>query len=217
MSDRNHPTPDRLQSFVEEELDERDRAVVGAHVVECAECGREVAELRSLFTALSGLTAFAPPAGFADRVMTGVRVRRPVFAPALAGVGAWAERLAPRSTRGWAAVAALLALPVVGASLLVGWLMSQPGVTAQGLWTMSTGLLGQVLNSSLHWAWTRFAGTNLAAWSTQALELAGSLGHAEVGLAAVAFALVTFGSLYILYQNLFRTHARRSEHASYVF
>ncbi|MFP4622611.1 MAG: anti-sigma factor family protein [Gemmatimonadota bacterium] len=213
MSERLHPSTERLQAYAEESLDGAERAAVRAHVVECAECGAEVAELRSLFEALSGLTAFAPSAGFADRVMTEVRVRKPAFA----GITAWTERLVPQTTRAWAAAAAVLALPVVGASLLVGWVMSQPGVTAQGLWTLANDALGQVLSTSWHWALARFAGTSIATWLTQALELVGSLGHRDIGLAAVTFALVTVGSIYVLYQNLFRTQARRTEHASYVF
>lgn len=214
---QNHPSAERLNAFVEETLGGSDRVEVQKHLGSCAECREEAAELRSLFVALSTLPAFAPSSGFADRVMTGVRVRTPVLQPAFAGASAWVERLTPQSTRGWAAAAAVLALPVLAATLLVTWLMSQPGVTPQGLWTVTTTFTGEALGSGWHWAWTRFAETAVAAWMVQAAELLDQLGRGEIGLAVVMFAVMTAGSTYVLYQNLFRTEARRTQHASYVF
>lgn len=208
-----HPNAERLHGYVEETLDAAERASVETHVSGCHECRTEVAELRSLFEVLSTVPELEPGPGFADRVMTKVRVRRPAFA----GAGAWVERVTPQTTHGWAAAAAVLALPVIGTTVLVAWLMSQPGVTAQGLWTLTSGLAGEALSSGWQWAWTRFAGTTLAAWLSQAVELAGSVGRGEIGLAIVLFATLTAGSLYVLYQNLFRPQARRSQHASYVF
>lgn len=212
---RNHPTTERLQRWVEESLDDAHRSVVESHVAACPECRTEVEELRSLFGALSGLGRFAPSPTFADAVMMKVRVRRP--RSAFAGAGAWIERVTPQTTRGWAAAAALLALPVLGATLLVTWVMSQPGVTPQGLWAVTSDLAGQAANSGWQWAWARFAGTSLAAWLTQAADLAQTVGRGEIGLAAVLFATITAGSTYVLYQNLFRTESRRSEHGTYVF
>lgn len=214
MSDQlNHPTTERLQELVEEALGGPERAVVDSHLAACARCRAEVDELRSLYVALSALPRFEPTAGFADRVMRHVRVRQ----PALAAAAAWIERVAPRSTRGWAAAAAVLALPVIGATVLVGWLLSQPGVDAQGLWTVGTGLAGDAAINTGQWIWTQLAGSNLAAWLVRAAELLDSVGHGEIGLAAVMFATLTAGSIYILYQNLFRTQEpRRIDHASYV-
>lgn len=219
MEIRNHPTTERLQAFVEESLDRTQRDAVAAHISVCGQCGGEVEELRSLFGALSSLGTFTPPAGFADAVMARVRIRRPSFAgaSALADVGAWVDRVVPKTTRGWAAAAALLALPVLAATLLVTWLMAQPGVTPQGLWTLGSELAGDAVVNGWRWAWTHFAGTTLAAWITQGAQLAQNVGREEIGLAAVAFATLTAGSSYVLYQNLFRTEARRTEHATYVF
>lgn len=214
MNERtDHPTTERLNAFVEKTLDAGERSGVAAHVEGCPECRTEVAELRSLFEALEGLTAFSPAAGFADRVMENVEVRRPAFA----GAGEWLERFIPETTRGWAAASAVLALPALAATLVVSWLLSQPGVTVQGLWTLGSGLVVEGLTGGAQWAWTRFAGTAIAGWLAQAFELLGSVGTGEIGLAAVVFATLTAGSIYVLYQNLFRPIARRTEHASYVF
>ena len=172
-----------------------------------------MAELRSLFTALGSLPALAPAAGFADRVMERVRVRQPVMAAA----SAWLERVTPQSTRGWAAAAAVFALPVVGTTVLVAWLLSQPGVSAQGLWTLTTALAADAAVGSAQWIWAQLSASALAAWVSRAAELVGAAGRGEIGLALVMFSVATAGSIYVLYQNLFRTpQQRRIEHASYV-
>lgn len=216
-----HPPTERLQELVEDALDEHQRAAVASHVAACEPCRTEVEELHTLFGALSELRTFAPSARFADAVMAQVRVRRAAFAPslapALAAAGAWLERIMPKTTRGWAAAAAMLALPIVGATLLVAWLMAQPGVTPQGLWTLTSEITASAASTGWQWAWTRFAGTSLAAWLAHAADLAQSVGRGEIGLAAVMFATMTMGSTYVLYQNLFRPEARRTEHATYVF
>jgi anti-sigma factor RsiW len=209
----NHPATERLQEFAEEVLGGPEHAVVDAHLAACARCRAEVEELRSLFLALSSLPAFEPTAGFADRVMKHVRVRQPV----LAAAAAWIERVTPRSTRGWATAAAVFGLPVIGATVLVGWLLAQPGVDAQGLWTLTTGLAGDAAVNVWQWTWTQLAGSTLAAWMVQVADLLDSVGRGEIGLAVVMFSTLTAGSIYILYQNLFRTQQqRRIEHASYV-
>lgn len=209
---QSHPTAERLQGLVEESLDEVVRASVEPHVAACERCRAEVAEIRSLFEALGQLPTFAPAVGFADRVMANVRVRE----PALAAVNDWLERVAPQTTRGWAAAAALFALPVVGATVVVAWLLSQPGVSAQGLWTLGLGLAGDGLSTAGQWTMARLADSVLAVWSTQIAEILGSVGRGEIGLAAVLFVTLMAGSIYVLYQNLFARKAQRVEHASYV-
>lgn len=214
MSERlSHPTTARLQAFIEETLDEAERAIVDSHLSACSRCRTDVAEFQSLFAALDSLPALAPTPGFANRVMRHVRVRRPVLAAATA----WLDRITPQSTRGWAAAAAVLALPVIGATVLVAWLLSQPGVNAQGLWLVATGLVQEAAVTSGQWIWTQLSGSPLAVWTAQAVDLVGSVGPGQIGLAAVMFATLTAGSIYVLYQNLFRTQQeRRIEHASYV-
>lgn len=211
----NHPTTERLQAFVEEALDRAEQAGVDSHLASCRECRAEVEGLGSLFEALGSLPELRPAPGFADRVMRHVRVRRRAFA--WAGVSAWLDRVTPQSTKGWATAAAVFALPVLGATVLLGWLLSQPGVSAQGLWTFAAALAGNAASGSWDWIWAQMSGSVLAVWATRAAELVGSVGRGEVGLAVVMFATLTAGSLYVLYHNLFRTRQpRRIEHASFV-
>lgn len=213
----NHPEPERLQAFVEDALDVGTAAAVDAHVASCARCQGEVEELRSLFAMLSELAYHAPAAGFADRVMTGVHVRRPWFAWAEEWVREWAERLTPKSTRALALTSGMVALPAIATTALVWWLLSRPGVSVQGLWVIGTDFAARATDSTMAWLWSYLAGSSLVAWATTAADLVASLGRGGVGLAAVMFATLTAASIWILYQNLFRTEARRSDYASYVF
>ncbi len=111
----------------------------------------------------------------------------------------------------------MFALPVVGATILMAWLLSQPGVSAQGLWTVTSALAGDAAVSSAQWVWAQLSTSTLAAWATWAADFVGTAGRDQIGLALVVFAMATAGSIYVLYQNLFRTQQqRRIEHASYV-
>jgi anti-sigma factor RsiW len=209
----NHPTADRLEAYVERNLDGGDEAVVRSHLATCSRCQVEVAELQSLFEALSGLPQLSPSTGFADRVMVGVRVRRPLYDR----VADWVEGFLPTTNRGWALAAAAVAAPVLTSTVLVWWILSQPGVSAQALAVVGVGMAGEALGTGWAWLWTAFAGSSLAAYLTALANLAASVGRGGLGLAAVMFATFTFGSIYVLYENLFRTNARRTEHASYTF
>jgi len=198
---------------VEASLPTAEQAVVDSHLTHCADCQTEVAEFRALFTALGELPAFEPTVGFADRVMERVRVRQPI----LAAASAWLDRVTPQSTRGWATAAAVFALPVIGATILMAWLLSQPGVSAQGLWLVTATMIENATIGASQWIWAQLSTSMLAAWSAQAVQFLGTVGRGELGLAAVMFTTLTAGSIYVLYQNLFRTQQQRGiEHASFV-
>jgi len=217
VSKLNHPSPERLQAFVEETLPGAERAVVDSHLTHCAQCQTEVAEVRSLFALLGGLPALEPTAGFTDRVMAGVRVRQSAWAGAWSTASAWVDRVTPQSTRGWATATALFALPVIGATVLVSWLLAQPGVSIQGLWTATAVVVENAAIGASQWVWAQMSTSVLAEWAARAVEFLGSVGRGEIGLALIMFAALTAGSIYILYQNLFRTQQqRRIEHASFV-
>lgn len=211
-----HPEHERLQAFVEASLGGGDAAVVESHLGTCARCRAEVEELRSLFGMLSSLAYHTPAAGFADRVMARVRVRRPWFAWA-AEWAEWLGRFAPRTTRGWAVATGMVALPGAAIAALAWWVMSRPGVTPQGLWVMTTGYAGRGVGVAWSWLWARVATSSMAAWATSAAEAAASLGRGGLGLGVVMFLTLTVASIWVLYQNLFRTNSRRTDYASFVF
>lgn len=209
-----HPTPERLQALVEQDLDDAERAVVESHVLECARCATEVDEWRSVFAALEGLPRLAPSPGFADRVMAGVALPLPWPSQ----VWELLQRLVPRTTRGWALATAFLALPALLGGGALAWLLSQPGVTIQGLSLMAGGFVAEAAATGASWAWVRLLDTTLALWVSQAFSwVTTGSGIRELTLGATLFATLTLASSWILYQNLFRTNARRTHYASYSF
>lgn len=209
----NHPTPDRLEAYVERTLDEADRAVMESHLAGCVRCETEVAELRTLFEALAAMPELSPSTGFADRVLQGVRIRRPV----LEWLNDWIERLTPSTNRGWALTTAVVAMPALVTAALAWWVLSHPAVTGQELWLFATSRAAGALAAGWQVTLSTFAGSTLAVWLASLLDLAESVGRGGLGLAAVMFATMTLGSVYVLYENLFRPNARRAEHASYSF
>ena len=204
-----HPTPDRLESYVEGALDDSERVVIESHLVTCARCQAEVDEWKALFTALSSLPRFAPSPGFADRVMAGVTVRRPLSVRVLELL----RRLIPTGTAGWLLVTALLALPVVVTGGLLTWLLSRPGVTPLTLWLfvrdrVSDGIMSLAGRAS---ASLLENSTAQLVWEFFQRVIAGA-DSARLGVAAAMFAVLTVIALWILYDNLFRTSTREKHH-----
>ncbi|HKJ93553.1 MAG TPA: zf-HC2 domain-containing protein [Longimicrobiales bacterium] len=208
-----HPTPERLQALAEQSLDEAERVSVQSHVASCERCQAELEEWQSLFTMLAALPQQAPSAGFAQRVMAGVVVHQPWPVR----VGALLRRLVPETTAGWATATAVLALPVLACTGLLTWLMSQPGVTAQGLWLILANGVSSATGAAGSWLWSQWLQSPLAAYAVTAFHAIGSRSGGVIGLSLVALATLTAGSVWILYENLFRRRARRTHYASYSF
>ena len=208
-----HVSAERLESYVEGMLDAGDRSVVDSHLVTCAECRRESEELRTLFSALARLERFSPTLGFANRVMAQVRVPEPWYSRA----GRFFAPFVPKTTRGWAFASALFAMPLVGTSAVVLWLLSKPYVSSQGLFTFVTrrawgqvaatadSVLGAIVQSDVMLALVR---------GLQNVVEAGATG---AGAAGVAFAMITAWSSWVLYHNLFRKPSRGSDYATFSF
>lgn len=74
----DHMNADRFQAFLEEELPPRDLVRVEEHLADCARCSAELDAWRMLFDDLGALPSYRPREGFADRVMTDVRVPEPL-------------------------------------------------------------------------------------------------------------------------------------------
>ena len=74
----DHMNADRFQAFLEDELPPRDLVRVEEHLADCARCSAELDVWRMLFDDLGALPSYRPREGFADRVMTDVRVPEPL-------------------------------------------------------------------------------------------------------------------------------------------
>jgi anti-sigma factor RsiW len=230
MSDTYHPAEDRLEAFVEGSLDRAERVVIESHLLGCARCQVQVEEWRALFAALSGLPQLAPSAGFADRVMAGVRVapergRRTAWDQAwqratrqASGVAAAAGRLLPKTTAGWAMATGLLAIPVAASAMLLVWLGSNASLDPATLWAFVSAEARDWLAAAGTAAVTTVLQTDVAAWVVDRggslLETAGTTG---IGALLAAACGTTVLSVWVLYRYLFRTPARETHHVTYSF
>lgn len=209
-----HPASERLQAFVEGALESADRALVESHLPGCAQCRGEVEEWSSLFAVLSAMPRFEPKLNFADRVMAQVVLPDPWYVRSIAHVSNRIQVYAPKTTRGWAAAAAFVTLPLVVFSALVFWVFSQSYVTPQGVVAFAfdrvqnaaDGLVSTVLSAAMH--------SNVTLFALRAFEAISNAGLGAAGALAAAISMATALSAWVLYQNLFRTTKR--ENRSYV-
>ena len=214
MNDLNlHPEPEQLESYLEGRLEEAQRAVLESHLVGCSRCQSELEEWRALFAALEALPSIEPSPGFVDRVMAGVTVR-PSAAQATA-----TSRWLPRTSRGWSLMAAFLALPILGLSSLVAWLVTQPWATLLSgeallafAWTRAAAAMSAVTTQVTAVVLQSNLATSLSGVLKQFLAVAGTRG---LGLAAAALSLAGLGSAWILYHNLVRNSTREEQYAPY--
>jgi hypothetical protein len=213
VSDLNHPAVQRLEAFVEETLELAERATVRSHVLACPRCQTEVDELRGLFAALTRLQHFSPAPGFVQRVMAHVKLPEPWWRRA----GSYFQPVVPRTTRGWAFASALFALPLVGVGAVMLWVLSKPYVTSENLVAFTLQQIGTYVSSAFNSAVSILIQSNLTLLLARGLEAFSNSGLRSAGAVALMFAGLTVLSAWVLYQNLFRTPARRSDYASYSF
>jgi anti-sigma factor RsiW len=206
-----HPTPDQLETLVEGGLAEAERATLERHLVTCERCRAEVEEWRALFTTLAALPQLAPSAGFADRVLAGVRSRPSWSTRAAAALA----RLQPRTTTGWALVAACLTLPAIVATALLAWVLTRPGLDLQTLAVFLRDRAADLVLSFAGDVATTAMETTIAVRIAALVERILAAGPTELGLAAAVFATMTFVSAWVLYRNLFRPSTRKVHHVSF--
>lgn len=215
-----HLDTERLQGYAEGTIAEGDRAVLESHLQTCPQCTAEVEEWRSLYSALASLPQFAPSVQFAERVMARVQVGSavPVWAPLVTRAQQLAQRLAPKTTTGWALATAMLALPLLFGGGLVTWLVSKDYITAESLMAFVTNRASDGMQSLGASAIRALMETQLATWLvSQGSALIATAGMKGLGVLGATLCAGTMASIYILYKNLFRTPARESNHASYSF
>lgn len=230
MSDRYHPTEDRLEAFVEGLLDPGERVVVESHVVGCPRCEAQVDEWRALFAALSGLPQFEPAPGFAERVMSGVRVapkanRRRTWQRArgwaagqASAVGTAVAGVLPKSTFGWAVATAFLALPILVGGAFMAWLLSRSYLTPETLWAYVSSRAVEGVQSLGTTALTAALQTDVIAWLVmRGGELLESAGAAGVGAVLATVSAATMLSIWVLYRNLIRTPTRETNYVTFSF
>ncbi|CAN5625965.1 hypothetical protein BH23GEM10_BH23GEM10_10010 [soil metagenome] len=231
MMEAHHPTAEQLEALADGALRGADRVTVESHLTGCTACRTAAGEWGALFEALAALPELAPAAGFSDRVMAGARMPagtrwqqawqqawQSAWQQAAVQAGALADRVTPKSTFGWALVAALVALPVVLGGGIVAWLVSNEYVTLDALrsWTTETLVLG--LQGIGQTAITTVMPSDVAAWTiARGSEFVGTAGVTGVGAIAATAGMMTMLSVWILYRNLFRTPTREIDYVTYSF
>lgn len=122
-----------LEQYAESALPAEDQANVAQHVDSCARCSAELEAYRTLFAALGELPRFAPSVDFNDAVMARIQVA-PAPAPALA----WLQGRLPQTAKGWSLVLGALLAPALPVLTLIAWVISQPLVSRDSLWTWTS-------------------------------------------------------------------------------
>lgn len=206
-----HPGAERLDAYVEGTLDKGDRAVIESHLIGCDRCQAEIEETRSLFTALAALPHFDPSPGFALRVMQHVKLPDPWYVRA----GQYLQVFVPRTTRGWAFATGIFSLPLVTFATLVLWLLSKPYITSENLVTFGWMRTSAAAAAAVDTLAAAFMRSDIAIMIARGVQAGFTGGLREAGLIALAFAVLTCLSTWVLYQNLFRSQSRRSNYASY--
>jgi anti-sigma factor RsiW len=144
QSDRCGWVCDRVEAWIDGELEPASAARMDAHVAGCGRCAAEVAAARSVAAELRALSELAPPAAVVDEVRTRtrprVRARRAWWAVGAAaavvmavGVGSAVHRHAEEARIARASVEARYALAVVARAGLAGGREAAEGIAAGAL------------------------------------------------------------------------------------
>jgi anti-sigma factor RsiW len=218
-SETYHPTPDRLEAFVEGTLHGGDRVVLESHLLSCPACQGQVEEWRGLFSALAALPQFDPSIGFANRVMEQVRVApRAAWQEWAERANALVTRVAPKTNYGWSLAAALLALPIVLGGSAIAWLVSKSYITTDALMGFTLESLVEGLQGVGSTAIAAAMQTDIAAWIVATVgAVINTAGVTGLGAILAGVGTLTVLSTWVLYRNLFRSPPRQSDYALFSF
>lgn len=207
MNETQHLDDWTLEQMAEGMLSEMELPGAIAHVESCGYCEAELEGYRALHAALSGLPRLAPSPGFSDAVMARVRIPEP--SPVWAAI----QRRLPSTRRGWALVSAAIVAPALPLVWLVSWILTQPGVSAAGMWqratagaqSVGTNVVAQVFEWGLDSGVFGAARSVVEALQTVPLEaLAGVFGALAIAIPLSAWSLF----------RLVRTPMRNATYAS---
>lgn len=198
-----------LELLAEDALPPQERAEALAHVDRCVLCAAELEACRALVVALSGLPRFEPSVEFAEAVMSRVRIR-----PDESSAFARMRQLLPSTRRGWTMLLGALLAPLAPLTVIVAWLLSQPMVTAGGLWSMSGKWISDAFQTLLTWSVRVVVESGLWGRGQELVEGSGSLPGGVLPLVAVLMmALATPLAAFSL-ARLLRTPSGDMTHAN---
>lgn len=206
-SPQAHPTAERLQDLAEGVLAGRAAARVRTHLDACPACASEAEAWRATFARLGSLERLAPPEGFGQRVMAGVRIPAPapVRVPEWRQALAWAGRLVPQTRQAWAAVSGVALTPAVTLALVLWTVFSHPTLTPGAL----ASFVGWKAAEAAAWAWSAVASAALESaglFKVYSLIESLALSPAALAGAVAALCLGTVAASWVLYRNLVVAH-----------
>lgn len=206
-TDEHLPTG-TLQDYVEGALPRRQTARAEAHLAGCQPCREEAGDWKRVFNALGSLGRLAPSPGFAEAVMSRIRIPAPVPAKGVAALGgrvlAWARGMLPHTRRGWAVAGGVASAPTITLVGLMYLVFSHPLLTVGNLFHYVSWKASALLAS----AFSAVAGhlvESVAVFRAYALLEAVSASPLLVGLGGLAFTVLCVMALWILYRNLIAT------------
>ncbi|HEX7243190.1 MAG TPA: zf-HC2 domain-containing protein [Longimicrobiaceae bacterium] len=194
--------------YAEDALPPGERDEVQAHLRGCATCAGELESARAFLASLAQLPRFEPSVAFTEAVMARVAVR-PEGSLALARVRRWL----PVTRRGWMGLWAMLLAPLAPLVAVAAWLLSQPLVTAGGLWSMGQKWTGEAAGTLFAAAAGTVAGSGIIQWGQGLAEALWSNPFGTATLVAVFMALATPVSAWSLVR-LLRTPMGGVSHAN---
>ena len=222
--------PNVFTALLDEGLASRQARALAAMVARDPEAAAALADWRSLYRELETLTGFAPPDGFADRVMARVRVpeRRRATGPSVVRSGAglpvlpgadrpwalarnWIGQRWPSPRDRFAATSGQAAGPVAAFVVTLHMLSDHPLLTASNVTSFvetravaAMSRLADTLfgNPSAHPAVERIGGV-LDGWA---------LGVHTLTAGLVVFGVLTLASAWILYRNVIKISRSENRH-----
>ena len=209
---QSHATPDLIQDYLEGALAPAVMSRVTAHFESCDPCRTEAQSWTGLFASLDTLPPVEPPADFADRVISRVKIAEAARATtsrrwaaragsALASLTGRAEGLLPATGRGWALLCAFLALPTLGVVAALGLVALHPLLSVGSVVTFLLWRGGDLLQATVGQGWERLVESTLAyeLWSIAE----GMLASPSLAIALVlSFWLTSLVASWVLYRNV---------------
>ena len=206
-----HLSGRRLQDLADGVLSRKRATLARAHLATCMYCEDRLAGWRRLIATLEALPSFAPPAGFAERVMARWQEMAEETTGQSRATRRW--RLWPRSPRGWVLAGTLTGMPVAAFAAVAAFLSTVPQLTTGGLvtylWWQARDALSALGSSVL--AAVMQSGAAFRAYSLADYLIASP---ATAVAAAACFTALMFSSIWVLHRNIgFPRFALRHVHS----
>ena len=222
-----HLPAEGIQDYLDQLLSGPRKTRVEAHLASCASCRQEMMAWGQVFGSLEEVARLTPSSGFAERVMTRVRVpapasvSAPLAAPATGALSpralvhrvvqgipvildralALARHALPRTRRGWAIVGGMTSAPTITVAALVYLVFSRPLMTAGAFLSYASWKVSALFGSAVTLLTDRLLQSPTLFRIYELME-ALVVSPVLVGIGGLAFSFLCAVSLLVLHRNL---------------